>query len=101
MFLIFSSTGIFAHPEPLFRWTFMMLDIPSTGAEGACQIGFRDTEGPSRHVIKRAAGPCSLGKPVLQAEPHSGTLSCFGGQADPLQKRFKISTQKRLSVIPH
>ena len=23
----------------------MMLDIPSTGAEGACQIGFRDMEG--------------------------------------------------------
>ena len=27
------------------RTNFMMLDIPSTGAEGACQIGFRDMEG--------------------------------------------------------
>ena len=32
----------------------MMLDISSTGAEGTCPTGFRDTEGPSRHVHKKA-----------------------------------------------
>ena len=28
-------------------------DISSGGIEGACQIGFRDMEGPSRHVHKK------------------------------------------------
>ena len=58
----------------------MMLGISSGGIEGACQIGFRYMEGPSRHVIKRAAEPCS-------AEPHSGTSSCLGGHAADKQSQ--------------
>ena len=77
----------------------MVLDIPSTGAEGACQIGFRDMEGPSRHVIKRAAGPCSLGKPVLHAEPWGRILILFGGLLLVLIGALAITDAGRRALV--
>ena len=42
------------HYQPgCLRTNLMMLDISSGGIEGACQIGFRYMEGPSRHVHKK------------------------------------------------